>query len=114
MLPADFFEKRPDPTPAAPAVLPMDADGNTEPLAFAILGLLAVLTLFPPLGLALCITALLMGAEEKRQGLYNAHSGATKVAAFAGIVLNGVLLAAEIALVVTYALYPTMILSYFV
>lgn len=103
----------PQVAPAAGPVLPIDAKGNTEPLAFALIGLFSIFTLFPPLGLALCIAALMMNAEERRAGLHNDRAGATKAAAVIGIILNALLLVAEIALVISVIMYPTMLLGFF-
>lgn len=73
---------------AVSQVLPIDRKGNAEPLAFAVLGLLSVLSFFPPLGIVLCMTALMMNGEEKRHGFNNSYASATSVCAIIGLILN--------------------------
>lgn len=90
-------------------VLPIDRNGNTEPIIFAILGILSLALLFPPLGFALCITALLMRSAEESRGLFNAHSGAVKVLAILGILLNIALLAVEILFIMVLTMAPDLL-----
>ncbi len=94
-------------------LLPIDAKGNTEPLAFAVIGFLSTLFMFPPLGLALCIIALSMGADEKRHNLYNSHRGLTTLFAVLGMVLNIAVLVVEILMVAVLGMTPAVILGYF-
>lgn len=94
-------------------LLPIDAKGNTEPLAFAVIGFLSTIFMFPPLGLALCIIALSMGADEKRHNLYNSHRGLTTLFAVLGIVLNLAVLVVEILMVAIMGMTPAVILGYF-
>lgn len=95
------------------AILPIDAKGNTEPLAFALIGLLSICLLFPPIGLAMCIASLMMGAEERRRGLYNAKGGAARFFAVIGLLANIALLVVEVYLIVSWVSDPPAVLGFF-
>lgn len=95
------------------AILPIDAKGNSEPLAFALIGLLSMFLLFPPIGLALCLTSLMMGGEERRRGLYNAKGAAARFFAVLGLLANIALLAAEVYLIVSWVSDPPAVLGFF-
>lgn len=95
------------------AILPIDAKGNAEPLAFALIGLLSVFLLFPPIGLALCLASLMMSSEEKRRGLYNSRRAAARFFAVLGLLANIALLAAEVYGIVSWVSDPPAVLGLF-
>lgn len=94
-------------------ILPIDQKGNVEPLAFAIIGLFTALSLFPPIGIVLCILALRMVFEERAHGLHNSHRGATVGIALIGLIVNLILLVFEISYVIPIIMNPPAYLSLF-